>query len=242
MKKVITKIITIILFLFFLATFIYSSYRIIDWKNNNKKNKQINEITHEYITTDSDEKFKIDFDKLKEMNPDTVAYIKVNNTNIDYIVVKGENNDYYLDHNFNKEMNKSGWVFMDYNNKLDGQDKNIIIYAHNTIDKSMFGSLKDVLDKSWYENKDNHTIMLVTPDDTYMYQVFSTYKIDNEEYYIQTGFKSDSEYLDFLKTIKKRSKYNYDVELSESDQILTLSTCANNGAKRVVLHAKKIVQ
>ena len=242
MKKKISKIIKIILFLVFLCVFAYSLYRIIEWKINNNRNSKINEITHEYIVTDSDEKYKIDFDKLKELNPDTVAYLRVNNTNIDYVVVRGENNEYYLDHNFDKKKNKSGWVFMDYNNKLDGEDKNIIIYAHNTVDKSMFGSLKNVLDSDWYNNVNNYIIILATPESIDEYQVFSTYKIDNEEYYIQTGFSSDDDYLKFLKTIKKRSKYNYNVDVDATDHILTLSTCANNGAKRVVLHAKKVVE
>lgn len=242
MKGKVFKIVYYILLVLFLSAFIYSSYRIIEWKKNNNKNKKINEVLHEYINTDNDEKYKIDFDKLNELNSDTVAYLKVNNTNIDYVVVKGKDNEYYLTHNFNKENNKSGWIFMDYNNKLDGEDKNIVIYGHNTVDKSMFGSLKYVLDSSWYKNDDNHIVLLVTKDGTYEYEVFSTYKVDNEEYYITTNFSTDIEFKNFIKTIKSRSKYNYGVDVNENDHILTLSTCSNNGTKRVVLHAKRIVQ
>lgn len=242
MKIKISKIITIVLFIVFLSTFIYSLYRIIDWRNNNKANKKINETLHQYINTDNDEKYKIDFDKLKELNSDTVAYLKVNNTNIDYVVVQSKDNDYYLSHNFEKKNNKSGWIFMDYNNKNDGTDKNIVIYGHNTVDKSMFGSLKNVLNSDWYKNKDNYIVILATPESTDEYQVFSTYKIDNEEYYINTNFNSNAEFNKFIKTIKSRSNYNYGVEVNETDQILTLSTCSNQGKKRVVLHAKKIVE
>ena len=67
-----------------------------------------------------------------------------------------------------------------------------------------------------------------------------TYKIDNEDYYNTTGFSSDEKYQEFLSKIKSRSIYNYKVDVDENDQILTLSTCASNGTKRVVLHAKKI--
>ena len=69
----------------------------------------------------------IDFSSLKEQNPDTVAYIQANNMNIDYIVVKGENNQYYLNHNFEKKCNVAGWIFGDYHNLFDGTDRNIII-------------------------------------------------------------------------------------------------------------------
>lgn len=236
------NIIMLILFFIFLATFIFSLCKIINWRENNKANKKINEITHEYINTDNNEKFNIDFNKLKELNSDTVAYLKVNNTNIDYVVVQANDNAYYLEHNFEKKNNKSGWIFMDYNNALDGSDKNIVIYGHNTIDKSMFGSLKYTIEPDWYKNKDNYIVILATPDGINKYQVFSTYKVDNEEYYITTSFKDDNDFSKFLKTIKKRSKFDYGVELDTSDQILTLSTCANNGKKRVVLHAKKIVE
>ena len=129
---------------------------------------------------------------------------------------------------------------MDYNNKLDGEDKNIIIYGHNTIDKSMFGSLKTVLEKEWYENENNRKIIFATTNGIYEYEVFSVYKIDNEEYYITTNFTTSKGYQKFLNTIKKRSKYNFNVELNENDHILTLSTCSNNGNKRVVLHAKRL--
>lgn len=237
-----TGLLYLCLIILFLAMFIYSLYRIIEWKHNNGENKKINEILHKYINTDSNEKFNIDFEKLEKINSDTTAYIKVNNTNIDYIVVKTDNNEFYLTHNFNKENNRSGWIFMDYSNKLDGTDKNIVIYGHNTVDKSMFGSLKYVLESKWQENTDNYNIIFATKDSLDTYRVFSTYKIDNEDYYIKTNFNSDDEYLKFLKTIKSRSNYNYNVDVDENDTIITLSTCSNNGKKRVVLHAKKVVQ
>lgn len=229
-----------LLIIVFLSLFIYSLYHIVEWMNNNKANKVVNEHLHKYIKTDDGGKYKINFDKLSAINNDTVAYIKVNNTNIDYVVVKGIDNDYYLSHNFEKKNNKSGWIFMDYKNNLDGQDKNIIIYGHNTADRSMFGSLRDVLTKNWQEDINNHTIILVTSDGINKYQVFSTYKVDNEDYYIQTDFVSDESYVNFLNKIQKRSVYNYNVVLNKEDQILTLSTCSNQGKKRVVLHAKLI--
>ena len=87
-------------------------------------------------------KYKLDsYEEDKIKNPDIKAYIKVNNTNIDYVVVQSSNNNYYLNHNFNKEYNTAGWIFFDYKNKLDGTDKNIIIYGHNTKDNSMLNKV-----------------------------------------------------------------------------------------------------
>ena len=72
-----------------------------------------------------------------------------------------------------------------------------------------------------------------------MWQVFSVYKVPNETYYLTTDFSSDDEYSKFLKTIKGRSVHNFDVSVSSSDKILTLSTCSSNN-KRVVVHAKLV--
>ena len=183
-------------------------------------------------------KYNIDFKSLKEQNSDVVAYIKVNGTNIDYVVVRSKDNSYYLKHNFNKEYNIAGWIFSDYHNKFDETDKNIVIFGHNTKDGSMFGTLKNVLDKSWQENKDNLKILLVTEKDQYIYQVFSTYSIKLEDYYINTEFSNDDEFKKYIEEVKSRSNYDYQIEVNEKDKILTLSSCLYDSTRRVVLHAK----
>ena len=224
--------------------FIISIIKITNYLNDNKNNRKIQKTISEAITVipgnEIEEMYKVDFEKLKEQNSDVVAYLKVNNTNIDYVVVKGNDNKYYLDHNYNKNSNVSGWIFADYRNKFDNSDKNIIVYGHNTWDGSMFGSLGKVFDYDWYNNKENHKITFITEDEIAYYQVFSTYVIDAEDYYITTTFSSDSEFEKFIKTLKFRSYNSYDVDLSKEDKILTLSTCSGDGKKRVVLHAKKI--
>lgn len=242
MKKKISKIISTILMIFFIALFIFSSIKILNWKKNNDKNRKINETLHEYIRVGGNEKYNIDFDKLESKNEDTVAYIRVFGTKIDYVVVRGSDNEYYLNHDYNKGNNQSGWIFADMSNRFDGTDKNIVIYGHNTIDGSMFGSLKNVLSSSWRDEYKDKDIILVTKNGMQRYKVFSTYKIENEEYYIQTYFESENSYKEFLTNVKARSNYKYDVDLSNAERILTLSTCANNGKNRVVLHAVRIVE
>ena len=140
---------------------IFSLSNILLWKNNVDKNNKRKKDLSKYIK-EKDDKYIIDFNKLKEENKDVIAYLKVNNTNIDYVVVKGKDNDYYLNHNFDKEYSEIGWIFMDYRNNLDGTDKNIVIYGHNTKDGSMFGSLRKVLTNNWQSDINNHVITLVT--------------------------------------------------------------------------------
>ena len=243
-KTIIAKGIIVICFL----GVIYSSYNIIYWKKSVHENALIKEKNSKNINIikdkDSDNKeeyyYDIDFESLKKENNDTVAYIKVNNTNIDYIVVKGNDNEYYLSHNFDKKYNIAGWIFADYHNKIDESDKNIVVYGHNTQDGTMFGSLKNILEKSWQEDENNWIITFITELNEYKYRVFSTYSIYPEDYYINTEFTDNQEFFEFVNKIKKRSDYDYNVDVTEDDRILTLSGCINKGAKRVVLHAKLI--
>ena len=240
-----TNIISIILLFIFIILLFYSGTKIVIWYMNNQNNKKISDEIAEFVTVDEtkeddEEKYVVDFEKLKEKNSDIVAWLKVNGTNIETTVVKTTNNDYYLTHNFNKEYNSAGWIFADYKNKVDGTDKNIVIYGHNMRDDSMFGSLKNILNSDWYDNEENTNITLYTENEKCIYKVFSIYKIESEDYYITTEFENDKKFEQFVNTIKKRSIKEFDIDVSESDNILTLSTCANNNKYRVVLHAKKI--
>ena len=240
-----TNIAIIILMIFFIILLLYSGTKIVIWYMNNQNNKKISDEIAEFVTVDetkedNEEKYVVDFEKLKEKNSDIVAWLKVNGTNIETTVVKTTNNDYYLTHNFNKEYNSAGWIFADYKNKVDGTDKNLVIYGHNMRDDSMFGSLKWVINEDWYNNEDNKYITLITENETQVYEVFSVYQIEKEDYYIQTNFNTEKEFNTFAQTIKKRSKKDFNVDVNENDNILTLSTCANNNKYRVVLHAKKI--
>lgn len=223
--------------------FSFACYKVYFWYTTTKEtNEIIEEINNsiEINETKKEKKYNIDFNSLKEQNPDTVAYLKVNNTKIDYAVVRSNDNKYYLTHNFNKKGSASGWVFMDFHNKLDGTDKNIVIYGHSMLNKTMFGSLHNVVKSNWYTNTDNHNVVFVTEGNEYTAQVFSVYDIKVEDYYINTEFKSDEEFNKFINTLKKRSKYNFNVDVNVDDTILTLSTCGNGGKSRTVLHAKLV--
>ena len=242
-KKKLFNVVMRIIELIFLILLVYSSINIFKWYNNNKENKQIiNEIA-ESVTinqeTNEEKKYKINFEELKQKNSDTVAWLKIENTNIEFPIVQANNNSYYLTHNFDKEYNVAGWIFADYKNKLDGTDRNIVVYGHNMRNNSMFGSLKDVITEEWYNNEENKYITFVTENEYQTYQVFSVYQIKTEDYYIKTEFKSN-EFTEFIDTITKRSKKDFGINVSKEDTILTLSTCANNNKYRVVLHSVRV--
>lgn len=209
-KKYMKAILNLVIYIMLLSILLYSGIKIYKWYKDNTNNNEITEKIKETVKIeDKDEnkkEYTIDFSKLKEQNSDTVAWIKVNNTNIEYLVVKAQNNDFYLKHSFDKSNNSAGWIFADYRNKFDGTDKNIIIYGHNMKDNSMFGSLKSVISEDWYNNEDNKYITLITENEIQIYEVFSVYQIEKEDYYIQTSFNSETNFNTFAQTIKKEAK------------------------------------
>ena len=239
---------------------VFSAKKIYSWYRDNSNIKKImDDIDQEVEYTEDNENTElvnkptdkksdywyyvsfplvnVDFKELLAKNKDTVGWINVNNTNINYPIVQTNNNDYYLNHSYDKKYNEAGWVFLDYRNKSNLDNKNSIIYAHSRLDKSMFGSLSKTLKQAWYTNKDNHIIRISTPTENTLWQIFSVYTIPEENYYITTSFNNDSEYQKFLDTIKGRSRYNFNTSLTTSDKILTLSTCYSD-TERTVVHAK----
>ena len=171
------------------------------------------------------------------INPDVVGWVKVNETNIDYAVTKSIDNEYYLTHNLYKEKDPNGWIYMDYTNNATKIDDNIILYGHNRfLNGVMFGTLNKVLYKNWYTNEKNQTITFDTLYGSYKYKIFSIYIIPTTTDYLTTNFENNEEKLNFIKLIKDRSIYDFNVNLDENTKILTLSTCQSD-TSRLVVHA-----
>lgn len=183
----------------------------------------------------------VDLSALKEKNNDTVGFINVKNTNINYPIVQTTNNDYYLNHAYDKSYNEAGWVFMDYRNN-NFNDFNTIIYGHGRLNKTVFGSLKDLLKDSWQSNKENYTLTISSLTMNYVYQIFSIYTIDAESYYIKTEFDNNEEKLDWITEMNNRNTSIIYSPANINDKIITLSTCLNNDNGRIVVHAKLIKQ
>lgn len=268
-KKLKRKVKTLFLKLIIILSVIiitYSSFYIIFWiKDNNstkkeildiKKKVQINKIepSKEEIKLIDEEKIKtfdpywdftkmsyldVDFSELLKQNKETVAWIKVNGTNINYPIVQHQDNEYYLTHSFNKSKNNAGWIFMDYRNNINNLEKNTIIYAHGRQDGSMFGSLKNVLKTNWHKNNNNFIINFSTQQQNMLWQIFSVYKIPTTNDYIQTDFQEEKDFSDFLNKIADRSIYNFKTTTDINNRILTLSTCYND-TEKLVVHAKLI--
>lgn len=254
------NIILILIFLILFITLNISIYNIIKWKlDSNKTNEEINTIQEnanieevqdnkgteiikqakkipkenpywDYIKMNM---IDVNFDNLKKINSDVVGWIKVNGTNINYPFVQSKDNKYYLTHSFSKSYNNAGLVFLDYrNNNIN--NRNTIIYAHGRTDKTMFGTLRKVLNNGWINNTNNYVIKISTEKENSLWQIFSIYHIPTTNDYLQTEFKDEREYQRFLNILKNRSNHNFNTSITSNNTILTLSTCYNDSEKMVV--------
>ena len=203
------------------------------------------------------------FKKLLEINPDTVGYIKIEGTQIDYPVVKGKDNDYYLTHDFYGEPSKSGSVMMDVNCKVtaDGNSGNLVLYGHNMAVGTFFACLSEYW-RTLYDSydgasiqfyKDHPTITFNTLYEEAEWKIFAIglYNVDERygevysAYNNKHDFISRTDFNNFIIDIMDRSDIFTDVDLKYGDDILTLSTCywpyENSGnTVRLAIFARKI--
>ena len=260
------NIILLIIILICIITIFISTKDIIKWMiDSNKTEKQIKEITdiveveevkeneNTEIIEQKEEPPKenpywdyikmnminVNFNELKQKNPDTKGWIQVNGTNINYPFVQANDNKFYLNHTYNKTYNSAGWVFLDYRNNINELSKNTIIYAHGRLDTTMFGSLKNILSSGWLNNTNNYVVKLSTETENTLWQVFSVYHIPTTNDYIKVNFYSNEEFNKWSNMLLNRSAHNFNTTITENDKVLTLSTCYNDKEK-VVLHAKLI--
>ena len=241
------KIILSIIFILILINTIFLIYNLYSKTIDNSKSYNIESKLESYIESnvESNVESNIEVNKdskvslLKKENSDTVYYLKVNGTNIDYPVLKYSDNSYYLHHSFDKSESDVGWVFLDYRNSTSNLDRNNIIYAHARLDGSMFGTLRYVLSDKWLSDSSNYIISLDTVDTTLYFEVISVYYIPVTSDYLKVSFNNDDEFLEFENMLINRSMYNFNVTPNKKDKLLTLSTCKSNN-QRYVLHARLI--
>lgn len=184
--------------------------------------------------------FTFDLTPVIAQNPDTVGWIIVPNTVIDYAVVQGVDNDEYIHKGFFGEYNSAGTVFMDASNDVHGVMQNLILYGHRMKDGSMFGELGKFLEQSFYE--ENPTFIFITEDAIYDCDIFSVYQCTTEVDYCQYAFTNWDNMNSYVEAAKARSSIRTaDVEVTAIDTLITLSTCdylLDPDEGRLVVHAK----
>lgn len=175
-------------------------------------------------------------ESLRSTNGDTIGYISVSNTGINYPVVKGDDNSFYLDHGFNKTTLKSGAIFADWRCAASPKDNhNLIIYGHNMANGTMFAQVKYFIPD--FETFNKATITVYAFDGIYTYEIFAIYYAEADEDYLRTSFPFEKNFLDWCKERKSRSIWQKDITFSPDDRIVTLSTCINGTSNgRIAVH------
>jgi len=254
------------LFIFFFAcVLVFSIYQIVMWAVDMKKSEEQhqellsqvvisgaidNENNGNEVSNDggaaAEDVVKIDFEKLLEINEDVVGWIMIEGTNINYPILQSYDNNYYLRRDINRHISKSGSIYMDYRN--DGfSDKNTVLYGHNMKNGTMFAELEKIYSG---ELGNDVKIRVFVPDasiidevvegaetseknaelnNVKIYKVFSTYSIRPDAFNMNISI---NEALDYTKI-----DFVGGDELKGDEQVLTLFTCTDSMAERIIVHA-----
>lgn len=253
-RSVVSNIILIIA----VCVFIFSAYKLTGiYSEYHKSDKEYDHIAEDAIEIVESEKnedaekddykpkehqtLSVDFEKLKKINPDVVAWIQFDEPEkINYPVVKGEDNDKYLHTTFEGKKNSSGAIFMDVANDGGFSDRNTFIYGHNMKNGSMFGQLRKFKTKDYYEQ--NPYFYIYTPDGKEVkYQIFAVCIVEDTSESYTKFYNNDEEYLDYLNYVKSIARYDTGVDLTADSKIVSLSTCTNvSETQRLLVHGVKI--
>jgi len=182
----------------------------------------------------------IDFDALLALNGDVVGWITINDTNIDYPIVQGANNEYYIFRGIDRVQNKAGAIFMDCYNEADFSDQNTIIYGHNMKDGSMFADLHRFETPSFF--LDHPYVHIYTPDgEEAVYRIFATFATPEDADAYKLRFGGGEAFLSYIDDARSGASISDPVEINEDDRIITLSTCIQGqDTLRHVVQAVKV--
>lgn len=251
-KKRVYDIILIVFIIIFLCCAVRIATYYIQLGTNEETNSSIQSevveynfsVPEEYSQT-SDQETKeelykadipssINFTKLLQKNTEVVGWLFNQNGVINYPVLKGSDNDYYLDHLIDGRKNSSGSIFMNYTNEADFGDKNTLIYGHSMQNGTMFATLLRYRNYSYYEAYPS--FYYYTPQKNYRIDIFAAYETDSNDFAYATNF-SEQGFSDFLSSAVSKTNYRTNVAVGGEDKIVTFSTCAysSDNARYVVI-------
>jgi len=178
---------------------------------------------------------EIDFAALRAINPDIAAWLILEGTPINYPVVQGADNLFYLNHMFDGEQNSVGTLFIDSYNTPGFADQNTVIYGHNMRDASMFATLLEYESQAFFE--EHSEMLLLTPQGNYLIKLFAGYTTDAAADSWMFSFADSNDFERWISEAKYRSDFTSSVEIHPSDRLVTLSTCsyAFDNARYVVV-------
>ena len=227
--------------------FIYSAFELIQYAktyaDTEQELQQVQQLYEETQDLQEQQRSKViqpRFEKLQTINENIVGWITIPKAQLNNPVMYSGDNDYYLHHNYLDEESRAGSVFMDFRNDVEEMDRHTILYGHVMRNGSMFGELAKFAEQSYAV--EHSIITFSTLYENYELQVFAPYETTTDFDYIETNFEDDEAFNQFLTEIQRRSVITMPIDVSATDQILTLSTCTISSAynERFVVHAKLV--
>ncbi|MFV0504513.1 MAG: class B sortase [Lachnospirales bacterium] len=179
-----------------------------------------------------DYKISEELNNYRVYNKEVVGIIKISGTNINYPVLQGKNNSFYLDHGMYRKSNLNGAIFMDTTNDLSMKDTNTILFGDINKENTMFSDLLKFKDEKFAET--NKYIELETLEGIYIWEIFAFYEEGQNFFFLNTDFDNTKEIRVFIRNILNKSLYTKDVEVGEDEKILTLTTFMKNGMRYVL--------
>lgn len=241
----------IILSLIYIIFYSYNTYKIM------KESDLLDEISIDENVIEQKDSEDVDIQektermlKLEELqkgNSDIIGWIEIENTNIDYPVLQGEDNDFYMNHNSKKQYSSGGSIFLDKDYDWSIPSSNLLMYGHNLKSGAMFQNLLKYKDQKFYEQ--HPTIRFTTNKEDAIYEIIAVfpsriyYKSENNvfRYYYFINANNENEYNEFVENAKKSSLYDTGKTAEYGEQLMTLSTCAyHTDDGRFVVVARKM--
>lgn len=217
-------------------TKLLSTIGIYEKENAKEVAQNISEDEEEKVESESEENDEtermLQVKELQEQNTDIIGWLEIENTNINYPVLQGTDNSYYMTHNYKKENSKNGSIFLDANYNWNIPSNNLLIYGHNLGNGMMFQELLKYEKESFYQ--EHPIIRFTTAEEDAEYEIISAFKSrvyhKSEKnvfrYYFFLNNESEEEYNQFVKNAKNVSLYPIDATANYGDQLITLSTCS----------------
>jgi len=165
----------------------------------------------------------VDFEVLSERFPGIVGWIRLDGTQLDYPIVQGTDNNFYLGHLPDRTRHRSGSIFMDFRNEPDFSDRNTLIYGHMSRTDDMFGALKHYRTQAFFDQ--NPVMYIHTPETDFQLVIFAGYIVDSGVESPTIRFRDDESFEEYIASIRRRSEFRSDVEVTAQDRIVSLCTC-----------------
>lgn len=199
----------------------------------------VDKPTGDGTDTSSDEEenlpFVYDHQALLNINSEGQGYLYIPSIDLRLPVVQGTDNEYYLNHTFNKVYNAAGALFIDSRVDKGLGGSNVIIYGHNMKNGSMFAKLAYYKNESFYRQQGNDVFYIYTGDEIREYRIFDAFENDPEGYVYTCNFGTASQLQEYASTVKSYSLYDTGVDVSSATQVVTFSTCTGDGERRIIV-------